>query len=65
MEDINEIIMNELKQMNESELIKMKQNGNKLLEQSKNLENKSVVKKCIQFNIDLINNRLKEIVNNK
>ena len=65
MTEIEKIINDGISQMNESELIKMKQNGNKLLEQSKNLENKSVVKKCIQFNIDLINNRLKEIRNNK
>ena len=65
MEDINEIIINELKQMNEDELLKMLINSKELVERSKKLKNSSVVKKCIQFNTDLIKKRLEEIVNNK
>ena len=65
MKNINEIISDELKELNESELMSMINVGKKLLEECKEIEIYNVVKKSVQLNIELIERRLNEIRINK
>ena len=65
MKNINEIISDELKELNESELMSMINVGNELLEECKEIEIYNVVKKCVQLNVELIERRLNEIRINK
>ena len=65
MKNVNEIISDELKELNESELMSMINVGKKLLEECKEIEIYNVVKKCVQLNIELIERRLNEIRINK
>lgn len=65
MKNVNEIISDELKELNESELMSMINVGKKLLEECKEIEIYNVVKKSVQLNIELIERRLNEIRINK
>ena len=65
MKKVNEIISDELKELNESELMSMINVGKKLLEECKEIEIYNVVKKSVQLNIELIERRLNEIRINK
>ena len=65
MKNVNEIISDELKEQNESELMSMINVGKKLLEECKEIEIYNVVKKSVQLNIELIERRLNEIRINK
>ena len=65
MKNVNEIISDELKELNESELMSMINVGKKLLEECKEIEIYNVVKKCVQLNVELIERRLNEIRINK
>jgi len=65
MKNVNEIISDELKELNESELMSMINVGNELLEECKEIEIYNVVKKSVQLNIELIERRLNEIRINK
>ena len=65
MKNVNEIISDELKELNESELMSMINVGKKLLEECKEIEIYNVVKKSVQLNIGLIERRLNEIRINK
>ena len=63
--NVNEIISDELKGLNESELMSMINVGKKLVEECKEIEIYNVVKKSVQLNIELIERRLNEIRINK
>ena len=65
MKNVNEIISDELKELNESELMSMINVGKELLEEFKESEIYNVVKKSVQLNIELIERRLNEIRINK
>ena len=65
MKKVNEIISDELKELNESELMSMINVGKKLLEECKEIAIYNVVKKSVQLNIELIERRLNEIRINK
>ena len=65
MKNVNEIISDELKELNESELMSMINVGKKLLEECKEIQIYNVVKKSVQLNIELIERRLNEIRINK
>ena len=65
MKNVNEIISDELKELNESELMSMINVGKKLLEECKEIEIYNVVKKSVQLNIELLERRLNEIRINK
>lgn len=65
MKNVNEIISDELKELNESELMSMINVGKELLEECKEIEIYNVVKKSVQLNIELIERRLNEIRINK
>ena len=65
MKNVNEIISDELKELNESELMSMINVGKELLEECKEIEIYNVVKKSGQLNTELIERRLNEIRINK
>ena len=59
------MVKDELKELNESELMSMINVGKELLEECKEIEIYNVVKKSVQLNIELIERRLNEIRINK